>query len=606
MNRSRSTRLGRRPAAALTALAAVTATVSLSAAGVSPAASAPVNTCPDAYPVSDLTRGQAVDGLTVSQGTTPDAFSGEVLGVLKDGIAPGLDMILVRLTNPEIDRVGGIWAGMSGSPVYAADGRLIGAVSYGLATGPSTVAGVTPAADMQALLGDGAALGRAKAGKVRIPAAAKERLVKSGALTATQADGGLSRLPLPVAISGMANSARLATAAKHLPMKGVQVYRAGAAPAAAVTPADAEIFPGGNLAASLSYGDFSAVGVGTVTMVCDQDVVGFGHPFNWSGNASLTLHGADALYIQEDPTLAPFKVANPTGPVGVIDQDRFAGIKGSVGTPPDATAVTSLVSLVGGGSRTGNTFVSVPEFLPDASALANLANQDRVIDKVGTGSSLVHFIVDGTTADGEPFTLVRTNRFASQFDISYESIFELADDVYQLQNNDFTDVTIDSVRTETTLDNALRSFTIGKVEARRAGVFHTVKEGKNIKARAGKAVVLRVTLNSFRNKLGSKVVKLRVPVPDTSFPGQVGELDLSGAFSDEFFDEGVSSFDSSADSSFSDLVDSLANAPRNDQLQAQIFFFDEEEGDGTSSDPVLKDAGDVVEGSTFFGLKIIG
>src|SRR3954454_7416981 len=43
---------------------------------------------------------------------------------------------------------------MSGSPVYAEDGRLIGAVSYGLAFGPSPVAGVTLAADMQQLLGD--------------------------------------------------------------------------------------------------------------------------------------------------------------------------------------------------------------------------------------------------------------------------------------------------------------------------------------------------------------------------------------------------------------------------------------------------------------------
>jgi hypothetical protein len=41
---------------------------------------------------------------------------------------------------------------MSGSPVYAADGRLIGAVAYGLA-GASTIAGITPAADMYTQVG---------------------------------------------------------------------------------------------------------------------------------------------------------------------------------------------------------------------------------------------------------------------------------------------------------------------------------------------------------------------------------------------------------------------------------------------------------------------
>src|SRR5688572_12561982 len=118
--------------------------------GPAPAHSVPADpACPDAFPVADLAKGQPVDGLTVSSGNVPDVFAGEVLGVVDDGIAPDLDMIAVRLTSTEIDRVGGIWAGMSGSPVYAADGRLIGAVAYGLAFGPSPVAGVTPAEEMK-------------------------------------------------------------------------------------------------------------------------------------------------------------------------------------------------------------------------------------------------------------------------------------------------------------------------------------------------------------------------------------------------------------------------------------------------------------------------
>ena len=100
--------------------------------------------CTAPYPISDVTAGQAVHGLTVTQGTTPSPFTGDGLGVLKDGIIPGIDLVMVRLDSTEIQRVGGIWQGMSGSPVYAADGRLIGAVAYGFAAGPSPVAGVTP------------------------------------------------------------------------------------------------------------------------------------------------------------------------------------------------------------------------------------------------------------------------------------------------------------------------------------------------------------------------------------------------------------------------------------------------------------------------------
>ena len=66
-------------------------------------------------------------------------------------------MVMMQLTSPEIDSIGGIWEGMSGSPVYAADGSLIGAVAYTLSFGPTPIAGITPWEDMQAHAGTPAA-----------------------------------------------------------------------------------------------------------------------------------------------------------------------------------------------------------------------------------------------------------------------------------------------------------------------------------------------------------------------------------------------------------------------------------------------------------------
>ncbi|MEJ7706221.1 MAG: hypothetical protein WKF82_02445 [Nocardioidaceae bacterium] len=114
-------------------------------APVSPVQSAPDPSCPQAIRVSGVTRDMPVHGLTVTSGTTPDPFDGKVLGVLQDGIAPGLDMIMVKLSGSEITDANGnvdkgIWAGMSGSPVYTDDGRLVGAVAYGLSYSPSDVA----------------------------------------------------------------------------------------------------------------------------------------------------------------------------------------------------------------------------------------------------------------------------------------------------------------------------------------------------------------------------------------------------------------------------------------------------------------------------------
>ena len=86
-----------------------------------------------------------------SHGTTAESFDVEVLGVLENGIAPGRDMIIVDTSSPAIDAAGGIWAGISGSPVYIG-GQFAGTVSYGLTFGPSSIAGLTPAEDVAALV----------------------------------------------------------------------------------------------------------------------------------------------------------------------------------------------------------------------------------------------------------------------------------------------------------------------------------------------------------------------------------------------------------------------------------------------------------------------
>ena len=126
---------------------------------------------------------------------------------------------------------------MSGSPVYAADGRLVGAVAYGLA-GSSPIAGITPAAEMVKLLtrrrcrGGGAEVeltatledadrrqrrGHGPGSRVRAEATAASRLLVSGTSPAR-----LRRIT------------RLIRRTIH----GVQVYPAGAASAqpAALAP----------------------------------------------------------------------------------------------------------------------------------------------------------------------------------------------------------------------------------------------------------------------------------------------------------------------------------------------------------------------------------
>lgn len=283
-------------------------------------------------------------GYTVERGTTADAFSAEVLGRITDGIAPGIDMIMADLKSDALTRAGGVWAGMSGSPVYALDGRLIGSVSYGLAAS-SPIAGITPAEDMKKLLSTPAA---AKT-KIKVNAATAQRIARTGKVDAAVADDGFTQLKVPVSVSGVAkNNAKFLKNLKKT--AGIRVQTNGSRIKATASSA-AEITAGSNFAAALSYGDISISGVGTTTFVCNGEAVAFGHPLIGAGKVQYSAHPAEAVYVQADPVWGPFKVANPGGPVGVVDQDRTTGIRAKL----DQTASTAFpvtTSLTPAGSST--------------------------------------------------------------------------------------------------------------------------------------------------------------------------------------------------------------------------------------------------------------
>ena len=86
-------------------------------------------------------------GRTVFAGTRLEDFKVEVIGVLRNVLAPKRNLILARLEGGPLAKTGVI-AGMSGSPVYV-DGRLVGAVSYSLGQfSKEPIAGITPIDEM--------------------------------------------------------------------------------------------------------------------------------------------------------------------------------------------------------------------------------------------------------------------------------------------------------------------------------------------------------------------------------------------------------------------------------------------------------------------------
>src|SRR5262249_13875164 len=97
---------------------------------------------PDLMPIEDVRAGMKGYGMTVFQGARPERFEVEVLGVLNGVPNPKQCSVVARLGGPLVERTG-VFAGMSGSPVYI-DGKLVGAVAFTFPFSKEPIAGITP------------------------------------------------------------------------------------------------------------------------------------------------------------------------------------------------------------------------------------------------------------------------------------------------------------------------------------------------------------------------------------------------------------------------------------------------------------------------------
>ncbi|MFT4163638.1 MAG: SpoIVB peptidase S55 domain-containing protein, partial [Microlunatus sp.] len=289
--------------------------------------------------VSDIQPGMVGEGLTVVTGTEPQSFKVEVIGVIPDGIGAGRDMVMIEvsdLPNQNVIGANGIWAGMSGSPVYV-DGKLLGAISYGFTWSASPIGGLTPASDMIDLLN------APNAGQAKAKGAAKDKVTlsasqrKAAETRATAAiPRSLEKLPTPVSVSGLSNK-RLASLQKTFDKSGRSfiAYRGASAgkPVRSAAAPTAPV-PGGNFAAVQIYGDLSVAGVGTTTAVCGNKVLAFGHPMDFAGKVSYGANHASSLQIINDQGNGSFKMANVGDNFGIVDQDRMAAIRATIGNGP--------------------------------------------------------------------------------------------------------------------------------------------------------------------------------------------------------------------------------------------------------------------------------
>jgi SpoIVB peptidase S55 len=575
----------KQPTSRAKAFASVAVTAGLCLAGATAVTSpsqAATGSCDTAYPVADLTAGQAVNGLTVSSGTTPEAFTGDVIGVLKDGIEPGVDMVMMNLSSPAIDNAGGIWEGMSGSPVYATDGSLIGAVAYTLSYGATPIAGITPWEDMQQYAGS-----NAEPIHVRVSKATARTIARRTSVSAKQASQGFQELPTPTVVAGL--SARMLAHERGRPYLNAQATPAGRAPSVG-GPDVSDMISGGNLVATMSSGDVVQGGLGTITSVCDGRVVGFGHPMNFVGKTTYGMAGADALFIQSDSLGSPFKVANLGDTLGTIDQDRMTGISGPLGVDPASLPVTSTVTYHPDGgsvrSRTGSSEVQLPIAAAGTANYEMVLNDQAVLDAYQAGSDHQSWTVTGHTDSG-PFTFTGGNRYTDGADIIDASIWDMPDLVWLLSN--ISGVTLDSIDVSSTITDDTATLKIAGAEQKRGGSWHPVDKTHPALVKAGSTATLRLL---YAGGSHGKAFALKVPA---SAAGMTGRLFASAA---EAYP-----FEQGNPHSLAGVKKLADGAVRNDQAQIELVAFGNK-GKPVQLDTTTKPGQQVITGHQSFKVKV--
>ena len=288
-------------------------------------------------PVSAVHAGQHAVVRTVFAGDSIETFEADILGVMSGGRADG-EFILARATSPRVIACG-VAAGMSGSPVYV-DGKLIGALSMGWPFSREPIFGITPIAEMLAVLDQPESAhpdGTAGAAGVD-PGVTSERYRglswsdDSVAVPPAPPVAGRPRvLPLPLAAGGLSPEAFEAARAIFA-NSGFLLTPGGRTRSNGPARPDAMV-PGSAVAVDVMRGDLNFSAIGTVTYRDGDRILIFGHPFFQSGEVRLPLSTANIISIL--PSLYDsFKLGTPGTPIGVATQDRRPAVAGRIGGVP--------------------------------------------------------------------------------------------------------------------------------------------------------------------------------------------------------------------------------------------------------------------------------
>ena len=463
-------------------------------------------------PLDQVRPGMMGVGRTVFKGTTLEEFKVEVLGVMRNVLAPKRNLILARLEGGPLAKTGVI-AGMSGSPVYV-DGKLMGAVSYSLGQfSTEPIAGITPIAEMIDATQMPVAPRAVRPVAINFPAAPQDLLsiwsrdlgrsttfvdTPSQALLLSGASADLSRMGAmlrPIAVPMIAAGFDAAVidpvspalaAAGFVPMSNSQ-----AQPASTATR---PLQPGDAVGVAMLTGDFELGATGTVTHVDGERVYAFGHPLYNLGPTAFPMTRAEVQVVLPS-LMSSSKLASFGEVVGTMQQDRATAIAGRLGPAPSMIPMSVTLNSDRGPSRTFN-FGIVRDFtFTPLLAFLSVAN---VLQSYERGAGPASYAIRGSASVEAAGDLAFEDIFSGDQPASLASAY-VAAPLTALLKNVGEDVTIGKIALVIDASEQQRSARIERVWL------------DTIRPRAGQRATVNVALRSSQGEEIVKQVPIQVP-----------------------------------------------------------------------------------------------
>jgi hypothetical protein len=462
------------------------------------------------FPLSEVHRGLHGLAYTVFEGTQPEAMDVEILGVLKNVLGPGQDMILARLKGSKPEYTG-VVAGMSGSPVYI-DGKLLGALSYRIGQfSKEPIAGITPIAEMLAVNGTAE-----PATWMHTTSQLNSGDAHSSATTTADATD-IHPIETPLVLSGFSPDA-VKFFQDHVSIMGAMPVAGlgGSSPESSLdgTHSDAgpPLLPGSAVSALLVRGDLEIAATCTVTYVDPHEVLACGHPITRYGNVSIPMTKADVVATLASP-LNSFKIVNTTQTIGAFTEDRSSAIRG---VPGESARMIPVAIHTHGGLRDRTLHVEVIDN-PDITPGALMVSLYESLLETNSYSEELTYSLRGTVSiEGYPplhvdSLIAPTDQLPSAMRAAltvgqrFQAVYGNSARVRNIQR---IDLDVDSLP-------GRRSIQLERAQATQPA------------AHAGDTVMVEATLRPFRGD--TKNLRIPIPLPLTLNPGPLRILLSDGA-----------------------------------------------------------------------------